>query len=195
MKSWKIVAATIVLGASSSIPLWPAAAAPMMSMAGPEMPAATAQPLTNVQYRRWHHHRHHGWHHRRHYGPGRRCSAAWPQARSLAVRSPTVRPGRMMRLPTARSVIAPTIRRPAPIWGMTAIGVPAHKEMPRGVAETVRGPAHRRFGRWSPSYLVAAGRGTPCRSLMGTQLFFRRWFRGAAWTFRTLPAEQEPSLT
>lgn len=70
MKSWKIVAATIVLGASSSIPLWPAAAAPMMSMAGPEMPAATAQPLTNVQYRRWHHHRHHGWHHRRHYGPG-----------------------------------------------------------------------------------------------------------------------------
>ncbi len=67
MTSWKIVAATIVLGASASIS--PAAAAPMTPAAGSEMLAASASPLTSVQYRRWHH-RHQGWHHRRHYGHG-----------------------------------------------------------------------------------------------------------------------------
>ncbi len=67
MTSWKIVAVTILLGASASIS--PAAAAPMAPVAGPEMLAASALPLTSVQYRRWHH-GHRGWHHRRHYGPG-----------------------------------------------------------------------------------------------------------------------------
>ena len=67
MTSWKIVAVTILLGASASIS--PAVAAPMAPVAGPEMQAASALPLTNVQYRRWHH-GHRGWYHRRHYGPG-----------------------------------------------------------------------------------------------------------------------------
>jgi hypothetical protein len=115
--------------------------------------------------------------------------------RSLAVQLPTVRPG-------ANDAVAYCAQRyrsydaaSGTNLGTTAIGISAPEAMPRGVAGAVRGPAHRRFGRLSPSYLVAPGRGTPCRSLMGTQLFFRRWFRGAPWTFRTLPAEQEPSLT
>ncbi|WKA27627.1 BA14K family protein [Bradyrhizobium roseum] len=67
MTSWKIVAVTILLGASATIS--PAAAAPMAPVAGPEMLAASAFPLTSVQYRRWHH-GNRRWHHRRHYGPG-----------------------------------------------------------------------------------------------------------------------------
>ena len=69
MNSWKIVAATVVLGASFSMPVSPAAAAPMIPAASSQMLAAATSPVTSVQYRRWHH-RHHGWHHRRHYGPG-----------------------------------------------------------------------------------------------------------------------------
>ena len=67
MNSWKIVAVAIVLGASASIS--PVAAAPMTPAAGSEMQAASASPLTSVQYRRWHH-RHQGWHHGRHRGHG-----------------------------------------------------------------------------------------------------------------------------
>lgn len=71
MKSWKIVAAAVLFGASSSIALQPAAASSMMAVAGAEPLAATGQPLTHVQYRRWHGgHRYHGWHGRRHYGTG-----------------------------------------------------------------------------------------------------------------------------
>ena len=68
MTSWKIVAATIVLGASASIS--PAAAVPMTPAAGSRNAGrGSASPLTSVQYRRWHH-RHQGWHYRRHYGQG-----------------------------------------------------------------------------------------------------------------------------
>lgn len=67
MTSWKIVAVTILLGASATIS--PAAAALMAPVAGPEMLAASALPVTSVQYRRWHH-GNRRWHHRRHYGPG-----------------------------------------------------------------------------------------------------------------------------
>ena len=71
MKPWKIVSCAIVLGALSPISLAPAVAAPIMAAAGAEKLAASAQPLTNVQYRRWHHrHHNYGWHHRRHYGTG-----------------------------------------------------------------------------------------------------------------------------
>jgi hypothetical protein len=71
MQPWKFVSAAIVLGASSLISLQPAAASPMMAVAGAERLAASALPLETVQYRRWHRgHRHHGWHHRRHYGTG-----------------------------------------------------------------------------------------------------------------------------
>jgi hypothetical protein len=71
MKPWKIVAAAILFGASSSIALQPAAASPMMAVAGAERLAAVGEPLTNVQYRRRHggHHHHHGYQ-RRHYGTG-----------------------------------------------------------------------------------------------------------------------------
>lgn len=43
----------------------------MIAAAGAEKLAAPAQPVMNVQYRRWHHrHHHYGWHDRRHYGAG-----------------------------------------------------------------------------------------------------------------------------
>ena len=71
MKPWKIVSCAIVLGALSSISPAPAVAAPMMAAAGAERLSGSAQPLVNVQYRRWHHRHHgHGWRHRHHYGTG-----------------------------------------------------------------------------------------------------------------------------
>lgn len=71
MKPWKIVSCTIVLGALFPVSLAPAVAAPMMAVAGAERLSGSAQPLINVQYRRWHHrHRTYGWHHRRHHGTG-----------------------------------------------------------------------------------------------------------------------------
>ncbi|KRR29203.1 BA14K family protein [Bradyrhizobium retamae] len=68
MKSWKIVSAAIVLGISPLIPLQPAAASPMMAVAGAERLAASIQPVEAVQYRRWHRgpHYRHGWHRRQH---------------------------------------------------------------------------------------------------------------------------------
>ncbi|MBA4034391.1 MAG: BA14K family protein [Bradyrhizobium sp.] len=71
MQSWKIVSAAMALGASSLISPAPAAASPMMAVAGAERLAASAQPLQTVQYRRWHRGPHyHGGYHRRHYGTG-----------------------------------------------------------------------------------------------------------------------------
>ncbi|NOJ42222.1 BA14K family protein [Bradyrhizobium australiense] len=72
MKSWKIVSAAVALGISPLIPLQPAAASPMMAVAGAERLAASIQPVEAVQYRRWHrgpHYHRHGWH-RRHHGTG-----------------------------------------------------------------------------------------------------------------------------
>jgi hypothetical protein len=73
MKPWKIASCAIVFGALSAISLSPApaVAAPMTAVAGAEKLAASAQPLVNVQYRRWHRGpRYDGWRYRRHYGPG-----------------------------------------------------------------------------------------------------------------------------
>ena len=68
MKPWKIVSCAIVLGALSSISPAPAVAAPIVAAAGAEQLSGSAQPLVNVQYRRWHHRHHgHGWRHRHHY--------------------------------------------------------------------------------------------------------------------------------
>jgi hypothetical protein len=52
MQSWKIVSAAMALGASSLISPAPAAASPMMAVAGAERLAASEQPLQTVQYRR-----------------------------------------------------------------------------------------------------------------------------------------------
>jgi len=79
MQTWKIVSVAMALGGSSLISLPPAAASPMMAVAGAERLTTSAQPVETVQYRRWHRgDRHHGWRHRRHgwrdrrhhYGPG-----------------------------------------------------------------------------------------------------------------------------
>jgi hypothetical protein len=70
MRSWKIVAAAIVVSACP-ISMPPAVAAPMMAAGGAALTAGTTLPVETVQYRRWHRgYRHHGWHHRRHYGSG-----------------------------------------------------------------------------------------------------------------------------
>ncbi len=78
MQSWKIFSAAIVLGGSSLISLPPAAASPMIAVAGAEKLAASAQPVETVQYRRWHRgygphrgYRPYGWYgYRRDYGTG-----------------------------------------------------------------------------------------------------------------------------
>ena len=71
MKPWKIVSCAIVLGALSATSPAPAVAAPMVATAGAEKLSGSAQPLVNVQYRRWHdRHHNHGWRHRHHYGTG-----------------------------------------------------------------------------------------------------------------------------
>ena len=69
---------------------------------------------------------------------------------------------------TARSDTARTIPGPALIWVMTAIGIPV-REQAKGARTICRAPL------LLPNlYLTALGRGTTCRSLIGTQLFFRR---------------------
>ena len=70
MKTWK-VASCAALGIIASISLAPAVAAPMTAVAGAKELAASATPLVNVQYRRWHH-RHHYYrpYYRRDYGAG-----------------------------------------------------------------------------------------------------------------------------
>jgi hypothetical protein len=69
MRSWKVISAALVLGVSPLISSQPAAAAPMMSVAAKSL-SAWAQPVEQVQYRRWHRGPRHGWHHRRYYGSG-----------------------------------------------------------------------------------------------------------------------------
>lgn len=66
MKPPKIIASAVVLAILSSISVPPAVASPLMSAAGSNAMAASAQPLTEVQYRRGYHgpHRYHGGHHR-----------------------------------------------------------------------------------------------------------------------------------
>jgi hypothetical protein len=71
MTPWKTLTAAILFGVSSSITLSPANASPMMAVAGAEKLVEAGQPMTHVQYRRWHGgHRHHHGYHRRHYGAG-----------------------------------------------------------------------------------------------------------------------------
>lgn len=73
MRRWKIISAALAIGVSPLILLQPAAAAPTMAVAGAGGLSASAQPVENVQYRRWHrgpHYHRHGWHHRRHHGAG-----------------------------------------------------------------------------------------------------------------------------
>ena len=78
----------------------------------------------------------------------------------------------MMRSLTARSDTARTIPHPAPIWDMTAIGIPAH-EQARGAADNR--PRPRVLSACQvPLSRTVPERGMPCRSLIGTQLFFRR---------------------
>jgi len=71
MKPWKIVSCAIALGVMSSTSLPSAVIAAPMMAAGAEKLAASAQPLINVQYRRWHHrHHHYGPRYHRHRGAG-----------------------------------------------------------------------------------------------------------------------------
>jgi hypothetical protein len=74
MQTWKIASLAMALGGASLISL-PAAASPMMAVAGAERLTTSAQPVETVQYRRGYGrgyggYRHRGWGHRRHYGPG-----------------------------------------------------------------------------------------------------------------------------
>lgn len=67
MKPRKMIAAAVAFGTLFSISLPPAVAAPLMPAGASTGMAASAQPLTNVQYRRGYgHHRYHGYHGWRH---------------------------------------------------------------------------------------------------------------------------------
>ena len=73
-----------------------------------------------------------------------------------------------MRSLTARNDIARTIRHRAPTWDTTAIDIPVHEEARRGCGQSSVAGLRQLLG-----YLDVPERGT-CRSLIGTQLFFRR---------------------
>ena len=127
-------------------------------------PCSIVAGITDTVITAWHHRRHlrhgrsgarwacrrrhHWWRHRQQSGTSQRC-------------------GRLLR--AAISLVRSRIR--APIWDMTAIGIRAHEEVRPGPRIVIRGPLQR---KQPAGYLDAPGRGAPCRSLIGTQLFFRR---------------------